>query len=109
MINDAKTILNSIQECLQQVTQSIGVMPNKTEVTSSNPPPLLIWTCKKNSLQEWQVCHTKRLANTVAHLLAKFGLTADVQINLHSQWYEPLGCIVCEVHDRSHRERSVRL
>jgi hypothetical protein len=33
----------------------------------------------------------------------------DVQINLHSQWYEPLGRIVCKVQDRIHRERSVCL
>jgi hypothetical protein len=28
-----------------------------------------------NSLQEWQACHTKRMANTSANLLAKYGFT----------------------------------
>jgi hypothetical protein len=30
-----------------------------------------------NSLQEWQICHIKRAANVVAHLLAKHGLTVE--------------------------------
>jgi hypothetical protein len=30
-----------------------------------------------NSLQEWQACHTKRMANTTIHLLAKYGFTAN--------------------------------
>ncbi|XP_059436112.1 uncharacterized protein LOC132169039 [Corylus avellana] len=30
-----------------------------------------------NSLQDWHVCHTKRLANSTAHLLAKHRLTVS--------------------------------
>jgi hypothetical protein len=30
-----------------------------------------------NSLQEWRVCHVKRMGNKVAHILAKHGLTVD--------------------------------
>jgi hypothetical protein len=29
------------------IDQSAGTMPNEAEVTSSNPPTLLVWTCKK--------------------------------------------------------------
>jgi hypothetical protein len=38
-----------------------------------------------------------------------FHQLSDVQINLSSQWYEPLGRIVYEVQDRIHREWSVCL
>jgi hypothetical protein len=30
-----------------------------------------------NSLQEWRVCHIKRMGNKAAHILAKHGLTVD--------------------------------
>jgi hypothetical protein len=30
-----------------------------------------------NSLQEWRVCHVKRMGNMAAHKLAKHGLTVD--------------------------------
>jgi hypothetical protein len=31
----------------QEVTQSAETTPNEAEVTSSNPPPSLVWTCQK--------------------------------------------------------------
>jgi hypothetical protein len=32
---------------LQEVTQSAGTTPNETEVTNSNPSPLLVKICQK--------------------------------------------------------------
>jgi hypothetical protein len=35
--------------CLQEVTQSVGIAPNEAEVTSSNPPAPLVRTCQKKN------------------------------------------------------------
>jgi hypothetical protein len=40
----------------QEISQSVGITPNKAKVTSSNPHSSLVWTCQKkkeeNSLQK---------------------------------------------------------
>jgi hypothetical protein len=36
-----------INHCLQEVAQSAGITHNKADVTSSDLPPLLVWTCQK--------------------------------------------------------------
>jgi hypothetical protein len=36
----------------QEVAQSAGITLIKVEVTSSNPPPPLVWTCQKNHARQ---------------------------------------------------------
>jgi hypothetical protein len=35
---------------LQEIAQSAGTTPNEAKVTSSNPPPPLVWTCQKKKI-----------------------------------------------------------
>jgi pentatricopeptide repeat protein len=36
---------------LKEVVQSVGTTPREANVTTSNPPPPLVWTCQKKKKQ----------------------------------------------------------
>jgi hypothetical protein len=47
----------------QEIAQSVRTTPNETEITSSNLPPPLVWTCQKK----------KKVYIPSAHILIMFG------------------------------------